>query len=297
MKKIRSARRAIIHTSYKEYQKTLVPSQWKYLPPTVDICAMDPFAAVVNAEGDVVVTAADFEDAFRQLPELISADSDSRKLHARSLLKLLKIPTAVNHPASSAPEPGEIVVGELSSVLSSLQPDPLDLATAAFTCEEVSCSFNRKVSYLFGWDDIAQHHCKSDLGSVSSNIHWNDHRVEYEPGPPKIDFSAWGSEIASAVVQAAGLDDKVATVSDMDTKARDIRFGCFICSPVKEREATSWMKGGYKWREFVGSCLWFSTVIQFLLGIPLYHQLPYPQGHPRRSPSRYRSQGQRKRND
>jgi hypothetical protein len=113
MREIRSARRAIIHTSYTGYLKTLMPSQWKYLPRTVDICAMDPFAAVVDAEGDVAVTAADFEDAFRQLPELISADSDARKLHARSLLK---IPTAVNHPASSAPEPGEIVEGETVSV-------------------------------------------------------------------------------------------------------------------------------------------------------------------------------------
>ena len=247
-----------MHTSYKEYQKTLMPSQWKYLPQTVDICTMDPFAAVVNAEGDVAVTAVDFEDAFRQLPGLISAYSDARKLHARSLIK---IPTAVNQPASSAPEPGEIVVGEPSFSLSSLQPDPLDLATAAFTCQEVSCSFNRKISYLFGWDDIAQHHCKSDLGLVSSNMHWTYHSMQFEPGPPKIEFSARGSEMASAVVQAAGLDDKVATVSDMDTKAKDIRFGCSICSPVKKREATSWMKGGYKWREFVGSCFLFLTVI------------------------------------
>jgi len=252
MKEIRFARRDIIHTSYKEYQKTLMPSQWKYLPRTVDICTMDPFAAVVDAEADVAVTAADFEDAFRQLPELISTDSDARKLHARSLLNILP---AVNLPASSAPEPGEIVEGEASSFSSSLQPDPLDLATAAFTCREASCNFNRRESYLFGWDDIAQHHCKSDLGLVSSNMYWIYQRVEYEPGPPKIDFSAQASEIAAAVVRAAGLDDKVATVSDMDAKAKDIRFGCSVCPPLK-RNATSWTKGGYKWREFVRSCFW-----------------------------------------
>ena len=229
-----------------------MPSQWKYLLRTVDICAMEPFAAVMDAEGDVTVTAADFEDTFRQLPELISADFDARKLRARSLLK---IPTAVNHPASSAPEPGEIVEEEASSSLPSLQPDPLDLATAAFTCQEVSCNFNRRESYLFGWGDIAQHNCKSDMSSIASYTYWFYHGVQHEPGPPKIDFSAQGSEIAAAVVRAAGLDDKVATVSDMDAKANDIRFGCSVCPPLK-RDATSWMKGGYNWREFVRSCLW-----------------------------------------
>jgi len=231
MREIQSACRAIVHTSYRQYQKMLMPSQWKYLLRTVDICAMESFAAVMDAEGDVTVTAADFTDAFRQLPELISADSDARKLHARSLLKILM---AVNQPASSAPEPGEIVEGEPSSSLSSLQPDPLDLATAAFTCQEASCNSNRRESYLFGWDDIAQHHCKSDVSSISNNMHWIYHCLEYGPGPPKIDFSAQGSEIAAAVVQVVGLDDKVATVSDMDTKAKDVRFGCSVCPPTEE---------------------------------------------------------------
>ena len=246
MRQIRSARREIIYTSYKEYQKMLMPSQWKYLPRTVDICAMDPFAAVVDAEGDVVVTAANFEDSFHRLPELISADSDARKLHARSLLK---IATAVNQPTSSGPELGELVEGEASSSLSSLQSDPLDLATAAFTCQEKSCNSYGGESYLFGWDDIAQHHCKSDLNSISRNMHWIYHRVECEPGPPKIDFSTQGSEFAAAVVRAAGLDDKVATALDMDAKAKDIRFGCSVCPPQKRNK--SWMKVGYKWREFV----------------------------------------------
>ena len=77
---------------------------------------------VVDAEADVVVTATDFEDAFRQLPELISAYFDARKLHVRSLLK---IPTS-NQPLL---EPKEIVVGEASLSSNSLRSDALDLAT------------------------------------------------------------------------------------------------------------------------------------------------------------------------
>lgn len=253
MKSIRAARKLIIHTAYQEYQKTLMPSQWKYLPRTIDICALEPFAVVVDAEADAAITAADFEDAFRQLPELISADFDARKAHARSLLK---IPTVANQPASSAPEPGEIVEGGTASTSNSSQPDALDLATAAFTCQEASCmNRNCRAFYLFGWDDIAQHHCKSDLDSLPNNPYWiRTCNMESTPGPPKINFSTLGNEIAAAVVRAVGLDDRVATVSDMDAKTKDIRFRCAVCPPLK-RYVGSWTKGGYKWREFVRSWL------------------------------------------
>jgi len=213
---------------------------------------MDPFAVVVDAEADVVITPAHFEDAFRQLPKLLSADSDARKLHARSLLK---IPTSVDQPISSAPERGEFVEGEASSSSNSPQPDAMDLATAVFACREMACNrFNRKQSYLFGWDDIAQHHCKADLDPLSSDASnpWSHAHMQYQPGPSDIIFSVRGNEIAAAVVRAAGLDDRVATVSDMDAKAKDIRFGCSVCPPSK-RGVVSWVKTGYKWRDFVRS--------------------------------------------
>jgi hypothetical protein len=249
MAEIRIKRRAIVHSFYQDYQKTLMPSQWKYLPLTIDICAMDPFAAVVDAEFDVAVTAMDFEDAFRQLPGLISADFDARKLHVRSLLETL---TSANQPACSASKPGKIVDGEASSSLNSLPPDALDLATAVFRCNEESC----KKSCLFGWDDIAQHHCKRDLDLYSDRL-WMQPRiqrhVEYKPRLQKMEFSVPRSKITAAVVRAAGLNDKVATASDMDAKTKDIRFGCSICSPVKRRNGP-WEKGGYKWRDLVRSC-------------------------------------------
>ena len=227
-----------------------MPSQWKYLPQTVVICAMDPFAVVVDAEPDVAVTSADFEDAFRQLPELISADLDARKLHVHSLLKIL---TSANQPPciDSAPELGGIANGEASSSSNSLPPNALDLATAVFTCHERSC----RVSFLFGWDDIAQHHC--NLDSHSNDPSWIPHRAKYKPGLPKLEFSVLGSEITAAVIRAVGLNDKVATVSDMDVKTKDIRFGCSICPPVPVRRNGTWNKGGYKWRELVRSAFEF----------------------------------------
>ncbi|KIM35789.1 hypothetical protein M413DRAFT_449606 [Hebeloma cylindrosporum] len=250
---LRSARQAIVHASYEEYKKTLSPSQWNYLPRTVDICAMEPFATVVDARADIVVTAADFEEAFCQLPELLSARSDARKRHADSLVK---IPRSANQSSPIAPEPGDIMEGVESSqsCSNSTQADVSDLATAVFTCLENSCqNLTYRGGYLFGWDGIAQHHCKSDLGPHPIHPHWIRYDSQCEPGPPKIDFSEKGSEIAAAVVRAAGLDDRVATVADMDVKAKDIRFGCSVCPPTKEN-TMPWMKRGYKWREFVSHC-------------------------------------------
>jgi hypothetical protein len=240
MRDIRSARRAIVHTSYQEYQKTLMPSQWKYLPRTTDICALNPFAEVLDANVDVAVTAANFEEAFRHLPELLSASLDARRLQARSLII---IPTSVSpKPATSAQEPGEIVEGE--AALPTSQSDVLDLATATFTCQESPCTgYGKRVSYLFGWDDIAQHHCRIDPFIYNSFI-----SQQFTSDPPKSAFSPEGSTIAAAVVQAAGLDDRIATISDMD--AKDLRFGCSSCLPSK-KNGVSWTRAGYKWRDFV----------------------------------------------
>ena len=242
MKNIRSGRRLMIHGSYQDYQKALMPAQWKYLPRTLDICALGPFAAVLDAAADVAVTAADLEVAFRQLPELLAASSDALKLHA---LSLIKIPTPTTQPASSAQEPGEILDGEAALPSSSIQPTTLDLAAYTFTCQESICLR----SYLFGWDDIAQHHCRMDLDSFDSvTFGWEPHWIDQPPDPPKIVFSAHGSEIAGTIVRAAGLDDRVATALDMD--AKDLRFGCSAC-PAERDRASSWTKVGYKWRDFV----------------------------------------------
>jgi hypothetical protein len=243
MRNIRSARRLIIHTSYQEYQKTLMPAQWKYLPRTLDICTLDPFAKVIDATVDIAVTAADFKEAFRELPDLLAASSDAQTLHARSLIK---IPTSVIQPT---PEPGEVLEGDAVMCSSSLQPDTLDLATAAFTCQEPRCS----APCLFGWDDTAQHQCRLDLGSFASRPYWEQQYINRSESfdPPKIGFSSDKSKIAAAIVRAAGLDDRVATVSDMD--AKDLRFGCSVCPPRKEtgNGPPYWVKAGYKWRDFV----------------------------------------------
>jgi hypothetical protein len=68
--------------------------------------------------------------------------------------------------------------------------------------------------------------------------------MEHTPAPLKINFSPQGREVAGAVVRAVGLDDRVATVSDMNAKAKDIRFGCSIFPPFN-RNIAAWTKAGY----------------------------------------------------
>jgi hypothetical protein len=226
-----------------------MPSQWKYLPRTLDICALEPFAKVLDI--DVAVTATDFEDTFQQLPELLLASSDARKIHLRGLLQI-QIPTSANQLSSGASgsESGKIVQGQApsSSSSSSSQSDALDLATSVFTCRE-GCS----APFLFGWDNIAQHHCKFDLdrfdtgGPLSYDSYWQD-RIDRAIVSPRIDFDVDQSKIAATIVRAAGLDDRVATVSDMD--AKDLRFGCSACH-LKRHVDSSWTKIGYKWHDFV----------------------------------------------
>ncbi|KAJ3502257.1 hypothetical protein NLJ89_g8968 [Agrocybe chaxingu] len=258
MQGIRSARRTIVHTSYQEFQTTLMPSQWKYLPRTVDICAMEPFAKVIDAEADVTVTAADFAEAFRQLPDLLTAASDARKLMARKLFENRNQLDPFNfresrtkQPPPSAPEPeaGEIVE---DAGPPSPPPDPLDLATTVFACQEVPYGgYGNIAPYLFGWDGVASHNnCRPDLFSPAADRNqWYLRRIEVSPGPPKVAFSVSGSNAARAVVEAAALDEKTATVSDMD--AKDLRFECSACPAKKKVGSTSWTKPGYKWRDFV----------------------------------------------
>ena len=105
----------------------------------------------------------------------------------------------------------------------------------------MTCNFGDRGSYLFGWDNIAQHHCKLDFGLRSSNPDWIQNCVDYELGPLNIAFNRHPRLIAATVVRAAGLDDKIAMVSGMDTKSRDMRFGCSV-SPLLKRNTTSWVK-------------------------------------------------------
>jgi hypothetical protein len=130
---LKTNRRQILAARYKEFQRTLRPSQWKYLPSTLEISAFEPFARHIEADVGVKVDGKMFDDAFVALPELLAVAAEQYKATLRALMD------------GTTREEGEIAA------------DPLDLATAAFKCSK--CRNSLFSPCVFGWNEIATHHC------------------------------------------------------------------------------------------------------------------------------------------
>jgi len=209
--KIRGIRRQIIHSRYKEYQRTLHPSRWKYIPQTLEIIGYEPFARHVNAPVEAEVTAATFDDAFAHFPQLMIAAMEERKTSLRDLL-----PRDENSGANH---------------------DPMDLATAAFRCEEEDSVF------LFGWDEIASHHCREQDGVLNYNAD-----LQPKTTTPSVGYSPLAANVIKKVIDVVGWDCATATPSELDN--RDLRFSCDSCGSHTEG---GWIhyEVGYDWRTLV----------------------------------------------
>ncbi len=214
---IRLNRRKIVDFRYKAYMRTFPPSQWKYLPRTLDITLFEPFAQHVEADPRVDVTAEMFDGAFERLPELIAAAAEEKKTFLCSLL-----PTVT---ADTAAEEGEIQ--DAPSI-------PVELATAVFRCTR-----SHLFPYLFGWDDIASHHCPSEREGLGW-LYFSSDTSDSEP----LKYCPQLARVVEKVVHLAGIDPKIATAADLD--ARDLRFSCGSCAVVKESGQHYCL--GYDWR-------------------------------------------------
>jgi hypothetical protein len=71
---------------YKEFQRTLHPSQWKYLPRTLEIAAFEGFSRHIEADVGVEVDGTTFDDAFLEFPNLLAAATEQRKATLRALM-------------------------------------------------------------------------------------------------------------------------------------------------------------------------------------------------------------------
>lgn len=109
----------------------------------------------------------------------------------------------------------------------SARHDPMDLATAAFICE-AGCT------YLFGWDDVACHHCEGLEIPVASLV-----QVKYSP---------FVASVVGKVVKAMGLDSVSMTATDLDKE--DWRFSCDSCE-LFWQAGTYYYDMGYDWRALV----------------------------------------------
>ncbi|KDR76602.1 hypothetical protein GALMADRAFT_247009 [Galerina marginata CBS 339.88] len=225
------SRRNIMHDLYQTYQRSLVPSQWKYLPRTLDICELEPFAQLIEAPTDVVVTAEDFGNGMKMLLALLSSLSERKLEEFRDVLRVEKTDLSDN-----AHQPDAVASSPHNPV------DPLELATSVFQCEGQCIRYHERCSVI-GVEELMTHHCDADytLFFNRSAMSWN--------------FSLRGAQTASSLVQLAGLDPKTASVSDMDQK--DLRFTCRLCKPVQV-SANLWMANGYSWRRAVSHAVRYS---------------------------------------
>jgi len=212
---LRMARRMLVRNRYGDYARTLSPSQWKYLPRPLDICSFEPFTELITADPDIIVTSQSFDEAFEMLPELLSSAAEERRKS-----KLALLPPAITGSAV----------------------DPLELATSAFQCQKCSKSSFYYSNILFGWNDIASHHCGVQTAGLFSSPSANE--VD-NPGAYNMEAAKWVGKI----VEKVGLDPATATVVEMDNK--DVRFTCTTC-PIQQMKG-GWARAGYCWRRLVNS--------------------------------------------
>jgi hypothetical protein len=199
-------RKQIIHMRYKQYQRTLHPSQWKYLPQIWEILGYEPFVRLIDAPIEDKVTAATFDDAFARLPELVAAAMEERKKSLRALL--------LNEPSEDR----------------NMSIDPMILATAAFRCKHDRCA------YLFGWDDIATHHCEGV--NYSSDPQSTTSQVAYSP---------FAANVVRKVAKKLRLNCATLTVAVLDQL--NVRFSCDSC--VLHKIGVNHYETGYNWRNLV----------------------------------------------
>ena len=216
---IRYTRRQVLAARYKEFQRTLHPSQWKYLPRTLEIAAFEGFSQHIEADVGVEVEGTTFDDAFLEFPRRLAGATEQRKTTLRALM-------------GDPKEDGEIGA------------DSIDLATAVFKCVEVHNS-PRPFKYVFGWDEIASHHCLPEMEGTD-NSHYRPESA-LRTAPLELKYIPEIAIVVRKLAQLIGLDAATATAADFDKK--DKRFSCEACSCFEHQGQYS--QTGYTWRNIV----------------------------------------------
>ncbi|KAF7318801.1 F-box domain-containing protein [Mycena chlorophos] len=219
-------RRNVAEGLYNKYRRSIVPSQWRSLPPLWSFLAKPVFKDILEAADDLEVTELHFQPALDSLPAMVLSLQTGRSAH---LLELIQTPPTT--PAQADAEPGEILP-------SPPHPYSLDSALAVFVCEQ-KCkaatppgSSGSPIPAYVGHEAAAAHHCR---GSYYSAIHGHYQTV--------FQLSKGGVLAASALLKSVGFDDK-ATCAQMDTL--DARFVCQVCPARKvSGKLTYWV---YPWR-------------------------------------------------
>ncbi|KDR69740.1 hypothetical protein GALMADRAFT_145151 [Galerina marginata CBS 339.88] len=233
------SRISMVDDLYEGYKRSLTPPQWKYLPGTHDICMLEPFARLIRAPAEPVISQEDFQQWIDMLPEMLSSLSEQKRKYFATMF-----PVASSTQASDEnPQGREILDTEASSV-PPIQ-NMMELATSVLECHGSYGAHEH--CGLVGVEEFMTHHCDSEWQSYSnSSAPWlggGDRNVRTK----SIKFSVQGAKTASLLVQLAGLDPTTASTFDMDEK--DHRFTCSRCSPRPGYHG--WTADGYSWRRAI----------------------------------------------
>ncbi|KAJ7691800.1 hypothetical protein B0H17DRAFT_1331006 [Mycena rosella] len=228
------ARTQLVEDIYKEYKKTLAPSQWRYLPGLYEVAQLPAFSILVNAPDDMNVETVHFKEAAESLPEFAAPWPAAREVELVQLV----------HDARTSDS------GLSSQSSSATASSPLDLATTVFTCAQHCNSTTGGV--LFG-RDAAVHRCREPNYGLST-------RTEI-PVKTILKFSTRLSTAAASIVAQAGLDATRATCAEMD--GLDLRLLCIACPPRRDPATQKTSYDAYSWREAVSHFLFcrYSTPI------------------------------------
>ncbi|KAJ7754549.1 hypothetical protein B0H16DRAFT_747594 [Mycena metata] len=221
-------RTLLVEEIYKNYKRTLVPAQWRYLAGLYEVLQFAVFNTVVESPNDVNVQMTHFKEAIAVLPPLVTSIADSRK---QELVQSME--------AARTSEPGLFSAGTPTFLY--LGTRILDWATAVFVCAQPLCA--RRNPYatsspfskptLIGWDAAVNHRCREDFHPNAS--------LE-----TILTFSKRGYTAAVSLVALTCSHERI-TAAQMDHL--DLRFLCTTCSPriAGNKEAHN----VYSWRTAV----------------------------------------------
>ncbi|KAF8953642.1 hypothetical protein BDZ97DRAFT_2082542 [Flammula alnicola] len=257
LRTLKVIRRRMVDSLYNTYKKSLRPSQWRYLPRTLDVCELEPFARLIDSSSDVPITEADFGQCMERLPELLTAEQDLLKIQLRGAIS--PVTSSLANPSNDTLEAGEITEASTSSPTA--QPvDCLELATSVFECRVRYCNLDSR--YLVGYDIIATHHCKPEREGVEASYYYSispSASTLLARPDEKFTIDTTAVATARALVLCTGLDPNTTLATDMD--AKDYRFTCLQCRPQKANGV--WTRIGYSWRTAISHTALHATATSF----------------------------------
>ncbi|KAF9524737.1 hypothetical protein CPB83DRAFT_598223 [Crepidotus variabilis] len=227
----RRNRFSAISSRYLAFKRGMHPSKWKYLPPIKSLVALEPFVACITAEKSSTISPPELNELFLKLPEFLA------QIERKQILRLLNIlQPALDPPAWS-----------MDKILLHTIPVCVELASSVFRCVEGD--------YMFGYDEVASHHCGVGVGSFQPRateakfIAASERRRQTFYDPPILGAGT-AAAVVDKILRLVGLDPASATVSDLDECVNKddapLRFECDGCAAVKDN--TLFYKLGYDWR-------------------------------------------------